>query len=245
MLRTPRAGKGPGGCGGWGLGSRNRRGPGMPPPAPPSQRAGDVTWDPSRLPGLQWVGQMPSSPLLLLRSGRAPPACLSWSPWPPSYAPRTHVAWRGLGRQGISLGARQAPHAWVGQAIALRSSLAPPRGPLLPASSDLPGLRGTDPVWPPFLLPPQSPYVLPVHFGFPPVSLGVRAPLQRLAGALVWGDANSVSSHTAIFSLPVLTKGLPTSPSKAFQFQEQNNLAHKPQTNQKFVFLSNWEGMRT
>ena len=31
MLRTHRAGKGPGGCGGWSLGSRNRRGTGMPP----------------------------------------------------------------------------------------------------------------------------------------------------------------------------------------------------------------------
>ena len=31
MLRTHRAGKGPGGCAGWGLGSRNRRGPGVPP----------------------------------------------------------------------------------------------------------------------------------------------------------------------------------------------------------------------
>ena len=72
MLRTYRAGKGPGGYGGWGLGSRNRRGPGMlkeqkgPRHA---QRAGDLTWEPSRLPGLKWVGQMPSSPLLHLRSG--------------------------------------------------------------------------------------------------------------------------------------------------------------------------------
>ena len=33
MLRTHRAGKGLGGCGGCGLGSRSRRGPGMPPTA--------------------------------------------------------------------------------------------------------------------------------------------------------------------------------------------------------------------
>ena len=31
MLRTHRAGKGPWGCGVWSLGSRNRRGPGVPP----------------------------------------------------------------------------------------------------------------------------------------------------------------------------------------------------------------------
>ena len=55
---------------------------------PWSQGAGDLTWEPSKLPGLQWVGQMPSFPLLLLWSGRAPPLCLCWSPRPPSYAPK-------------------------------------------------------------------------------------------------------------------------------------------------------------
>ena len=44
-------------------------------------RAGDPAWEPSRLPGPEWAGQMPSAaPLLLLRSWRAPPACLSCSP---------------------------------------------------------------------------------------------------------------------------------------------------------------------
>ena len=65
-------------CGGWGLGSRNRRGPGVPPT--PDVRAGDLTWEPSSLPGLEWAGQTPSSPLTCssgLMSGRAPPACLS------------------------------------------------------------------------------------------------------------------------------------------------------------------------
>ena len=80
MLRTHRAGKGPGGCGGWGLGSRNRRGPGVSP-HPSSQRAGDLTWEPSRLPGLEWAGHScSSSPLLLLQSWRAPPTCLSCPP---------------------------------------------------------------------------------------------------------------------------------------------------------------------
>ena len=71
MLSTHKAGKGPGGCGGWDLGSRNRRGPGCPPPR--SQRAWDLTWEPSRLPGLKWAGQSPSTPLLLLLQG---PSCL-------------------------------------------------------------------------------------------------------------------------------------------------------------------------
>ena len=48
-------------------------------PHPWSQRAGDLTWEPSSLPGLKWVGQIPSAPLLLLPSWRAPPTCLSCS----------------------------------------------------------------------------------------------------------------------------------------------------------------------
>ena len=42
ILRTQRAGKDPRGCGEWGLGSSNRKGPGVPP-HPWSQRAGDLT----------------------------------------------------------------------------------------------------------------------------------------------------------------------------------------------------------
>ena len=38
-------------------------------PHPWSQRAGDLTWEPSRLPGLTWARQTSSSPLLLLQSG--------------------------------------------------------------------------------------------------------------------------------------------------------------------------------
>ena len=158
-------------------------------PHPCSQRVGKLTWEPSRLPGLEWVGQMPSSPLLLLQSWRAPPARLSWSPRPPSYSPRTNAAtgWGELGGQGTGLGAQQAPQAWVSRANALCSSPTPPRRPLLPVSPDLPGLRGTDPVWPPLLLPPQSSHILLVHLGVPPISLGIRVPHQRPAGVLVVG----------------------------------------------------------
>ena len=71
-------------------------------PHPCSQRVGDITWEPSGFPGLKWVGKCPPPLLLLLLlwSRRASPACLSWSPWSPSYAPRTHAAWRGLWRTG-------------------------------------------------------------------------------------------------------------------------------------------------
>ena len=146
MLSTHRAGKGPGGCGGWGLGSRNRRGLGMPP-----------------TPGLRGQGTSPGSPAAFLGSsgwGKHPPllSCSSvWglggsllpaSPEPPGLhpmPPSTHTAWRGLGGQGIGLGAQQASRARVGGAVALCSSPTPPRGPLLPASPDPPGLLSVPP----------------------------------------------------------------------------------------------------
>ena len=52
MFRTHRAGKGPGGCGGWGLGSMEQKGP-RHASHPWSQRAGDPTWELSRFPGLE------------------------------------------------------------------------------------------------------------------------------------------------------------------------------------------------
>ena len=42
MLRTHRAGKGTGVCGGWGLGSRNRRDPGVP--HTPGLRGQQASW---------------------------------------------------------------------------------------------------------------------------------------------------------------------------------------------------------
>ena len=188
MLRTHRAGKGPGGCGGWGLGSRNRRGPGVPP-----------------TPGLRGKGTSPGSPAGFLGSsgwGRRPPllSCSSGlgGPLPsaspdlpdfPPMPPRTHAAWRGLWRAGDQLGSSAGSPARVGRSITLRSSPLLLEGPsCLPLLiSDLPGLRGADPVWPPLLLPSQSPYILPVHFGVPSISLGIRVPHQQPAGALVVG----------------------------------------------------------
>ena len=159
MLRTHRAGKGPGGCGGLGLGSRNRKGPGMPP-----------------TPGLRGQGTSPGSPAGFLGSSwgantiLSTPAPLVWEG--PSYLPLlislasllcpqgpTQPGW-GFGGQWTGLGAQQFPQARVGGAVALRSSAALTGESFPPASPDLPSLRGADPVWPP-LLPSPSP--VPLH----------------------------------------------------------------------------------
>ena len=143
-------------------------------------------WELSRLPEPEWAGQLSSAPLPLVPEGPSHLPLLL-SPWPPSYAPRTHVAWMGLWSGGYRLGSSAGSLARVGQVITLCSSPALPRESLPSASPDLPGLRGTDPVWPPLLLPPQSRCVLPVLSGIPPVSLGVRVPHQWPAGTLVVG----------------------------------------------------------
>ena len=113
----------------------------------------------------------------------------------------------GLWEVGLRLkeqkGPRRAPHLWSrrvgtspgspagflglsgwGKCPPLLSCSSGPRGPLPPVSPDLPSLRGSDPLWPPLLLPPQSPHILPAHLGVPPVSLSIRFPHQQLAGAL-------------------------------------------------------------
>ena len=97
---------------GWGLGSRNRRGPRCAL-HPWSQRAGDLTWAPSRLPGFEWAGQMPSSPAPPVwgLGGPLPPASPAWSSGPPSYAPRTNA-----GRGGQKGGPWRAGE-WPGSSI--------------------------------------------------------------------------------------------------------------------------------
>ena len=154
-------------------------------PQAPVQPGGGFGRQLSRLPVPEWVGQSPSAPLPLLPED---PSCL-----PLLISPASLLCFqdpRGLEgpldreyRPGSSAGSP----AQVGQAIALRSSPAPPGESLPPASPDIPGLRGADPVWPPLLLPSQSPCVLQVHFGVPPISLGIRVPHQRPAGTLVVG----------------------------------------------------------
>ena len=186
MLRTHRAGKGPVGCWGWGLGSRNRRVPSLPP-TPGLRGQGTSPGRPAGFLGSGGWGKR--SPLLSCSSslgGPLPPASPDFPGLPPM-PPGTHVAWRCVWRAGDQPGSSAGPLAQVDQAIALCSSPALPGESLLPASPDLPSFRGADPVWPPLLLPTQSCYILLVHFRVPPVSLGVRVSHQRLAGALVVG----------------------------------------------------------
>ena len=167
-----------------GLRLKEQKGP-KHAPHPWSQRARDLTWEPIRLPGLEWVGQMPSSPLLLLLEG---PCHLPLLISPASLlCPQDPLGLDWALEGWYQLGSSAGSPTRVGQAIALHSSPALPGESLPPASPHLPGLRGTNPVWPPLLLPAQSPYILPVHFGVPPISLGIRGPHQQLAGALVVG----------------------------------------------------------
>ena len=99
-------------------------------PPPLVSRAGDLTWEPSRLPGLKWAGQMPSSPLLLLWSGvwEGPSHLpLLIPPGLPSYAPRTNAAGevgRGaLEGRGLAWDLRRLPvPEWVGQSLLSCSS---------------------------------------------------------------------------------------------------------------------------
>ena len=93
----------------------------------------------------------------------------------------------------VQLGSSTGSPAQVGQAVTLRFSPALHAESLLPASLDLPGLKGADPVWPPLLLLPQSLHVLLVHLRVPPVSLGVSVPHQQPAGVLVVGRCSNSS----------------------------------------------------
>ena len=83
MLRTHRAGKGPEGCGRLGLRLKEQKGPRCVP-HPWSRGQGTSPGSPTGFLGSS--GQGNHSPLLSLSSWMVPPACLSWSPWPPSYA---------------------------------------------------------------------------------------------------------------------------------------------------------------
>ena len=116
----PQGWKRPWGCG---LGSRNRRGP-VVPPTPVSEGrephlgAQQASW-------VEWVGQTPSSPLLLLWSGVwEGPSCL---PLLISLVfllcPRTNVASGGQGRRGEGGALEGGGPAWE------LSRLPCPRGP--------------------------------------------------------------------------------------------------------------------
>ena len=155
--QDPQGWKRPWGLWGVGLRLKEQKGP-RRAPHPWSQREGDLTWEPSRLPGLEWAGQTPSSPLLLLWSRRAPPACLSWSPWPPSYAPKDPCGLEGAleGRGSAWELSRLPGPEWVGQSPSAPLLLfpeSPSHLPLLisPASGVpiLSGLHFSSPLSPP------------------------------------------------------------------------------------------------
>ena len=143
--------------------------------------------------GAQQAPQAPVGGAIALCSSPAPPG----GPLPPATPDLPSLppmppgpTWPGWGPGvggGNQLGSSAGSPAPVSQVIAFHSSPAPPGESLPPASPDLPRLRGANLVWPPLLLPPQSHYILPVHSGVPPISLGIRVPHQWLAGALVVG----------------------------------------------------------
>ena len=104
----------------WGAGFRlkEQKGPRLAP-HPWSQRAGDLTWEPRRLPGLEWAGQTPSSPLLPLPL--ASPDLPSLRPMPS----RTHAAWRGSWRAGDRPGnsaGSPCPSVWGNHLLLLSPS---------------------------------------------------------------------------------------------------------------------------
>ena len=147
MLRTNRAGKGPGGCEGWGLGSRNTRGPGVPP-TPGLRGQGTSPGSPAGFLG--WSGWGKCPPLLSCSSGLGgplPPASPDLPSLPPM-SPRTYVAWRGCleGRGSAWELSRLPGPEWTGQ------SPSTPLPLLLARSSRLPLL-----ISPASLLCPQDP----------------------------------------------------------------------------------------
>ena len=151
-------------------------------PHPWSQRVGDLTWEPSRLPGLEWVRQFLSAPLPLLPEGLSRLPLLN-SPQPPSYAPRPggRVALEGRG-PGWELSRLPGPE-WVGQMPSIPLPLLPDISSHLPLlislASGAPILSGLQ--FSPQLCPPTSYWFT---WGFLPFPW-VRVPHQQPAGALV------------------------------------------------------------
>ena len=137
--------------GGWGLGSRNRRGPGVPP-TPGLRGQGTSPGSPAGFLGSSGQG---NRPLRLSRSSQmAPPTYLSWSPQASLLCPQGPM-WPGggFGGGGTSLGAQQAPQPqWA------RWSPSAPL-PLLPESSS----------HLPLLISPASgaPFLSGLHFSSP------------------------------------------------------------------------------
>ena len=154
--QDPQGWKRPWGLWGWGLGSRNRRSPGMPP-TPGLRGQGTSPGSPAGFLGSSGWAKHP--PLLLLRSGvwEGPsllPLLISLASL---LCPQDQCGWgwggRGhLGGQGTSMGAQQAPRAeWVGQSPSIPLPLLP-EGPshlhllISPASGEILGGQSSPPV---------------------------------------------------------------------------------------------------
>lgn len=127
---------------------------------------------------------MPSIPLLLFRSWRPPPACLSCSPlvtfllFQNQHIPEGASESIGPGRR-----ARQnSPANWAGETLGALPPIQAPEGPSMRGNTSGPPVVSSL-----HFSPPESPHILPVRFGVPPISLGVEVPHQRLAGVLVVG----------------------------------------------------------
>ena len=139
---------------------------------------------------------MPSSPLLLLWSrGPFPPASPDLPGLPPM-PPRTHAAWRGLWRAGDRPGSSAGSRAQVGDRPPLLSHSSQRVPPT--CFSDLPGLRGSDPVWPPLLLPLSPPTSYQFTWGLLPSP---------------WGQASPPAAGRCPSCGKTLTQRLPTLPS--------------------------------
>ena len=97
--QDPQSVKGPGGCGAWGLGSRNRRGPGMPS-TPGLRGRGTSPGSPAGFLGSSGWGKHPL--LLSCSSGLGGPLSPASPDLPglPPMPPKTHMAWRGPWRTG-------------------------------------------------------------------------------------------------------------------------------------------------
>ena len=124
-------------------------------------------------------------------SWRTPPACLSCCPPASLLCPQDHPGTEGSSegvepsrRAGRLLGRLDRGNAWHAPPWSYPLRIPPGVGTPTPTP---PPLRGTGLFWPPLLFPPQSPHILLVGLGVPPVSLGIEVPHQRLAGALVVG----------------------------------------------------------
>ena len=123
-----------------------------------SERAGDPTWEPSRLPGPEWVGQVPSAPSLAPLVLEGPSYLpLLFCPGLPPMSPGPMQPGGGLWGYRIWPRAGQtSPADWAGEILGM-----------LPPD---PSPRGSLQVWehlPPLSHPSAAPVLSGLHFSSP------------------------------------------------------------------------------